>query len=106
MEIVHYSPYLLGPDTGSGNSMRAWCEAMTRVGARVRALHDATQARRAAPEGVPVEGVDHRLNGRVRIPVGLQEQYRPLMFSLFTAGGRCGTSRRVVRRHPREPATS
>jgi glycosyltransferase involved in cell wall biosynthesis len=74
VEIVHYSPYLLGPDTGSGNSMRAWCEATAKIGVPVRALHDPTQARRAAPQGVDVEGVEHRFNGRVRIPVRLKEQ--------------------------------
>jgi glycosyltransferase involved in cell wall biosynthesis len=56
--------------------MRAWCEALSRVGARVRAFHDPAQARRAAPEGVAIEGVDHRFDGRVRIPVGLRARMR------------------------------
>ena len=54
--------------------MRAWCEAMSRLGARVRALHDPAQARLAAPDGVAVENVAHRFDGRLRVPIRLRER--------------------------------
>ena len=72
MDIVQYSPYFLAGDTGSGNSMRGWCEALSRQGMHVTVLVDEKMTPRAAPSGIPCRPIPHRFSGRLSVPTGVR----------------------------------
>jgi glycosyltransferase involved in cell wall biosynthesis len=73
LNIVHYSPYALAGETGSGNSIRAWCEALAHQGLRVRLVVDERQIRHPPPAGISCETISHRLSGRASVPAGLRD---------------------------------
>jgi glycosyltransferase involved in cell wall biosynthesis len=76
MNIAWYSPYALAGDTGTANIMLGWCDALTKQGANVAILVDPTKMSRPAPSGVRVIEVDHRLSGRLSIPMDVRTSLR------------------------------
>src|SRR6187549_3768363 len=76
MRVVHYQPQFLGPESGTANAARGWCEALARSGTDVVALVDGTMASRAAPEGVEVVALDLAGRGRLRFPLHVPRSLR------------------------------
>ena len=71
MNFVHYQPQFLGPEAGSANAARGWCEALVRAGHHVVVLVDGDMPRpRPAPPGVETQAIRHALRGALRIPNG------------------------------------
>ena len=73
MNVVWYSPYVLAADTGSGNIMLGWCEALAQQGADVTIILDEQLRSRPAPKSVHCVALEHRRGGRLRTPKGMRE---------------------------------
>src|SRR4029453_13702595 len=65
MNIAHYSPYALSNDTGTGNSILGWCEALARRDCDVTLLVDGRLTSRPAPNGVRDVPIKHLLQRRM-----------------------------------------
>jgi glycosyltransferase involved in cell wall biosynthesis len=73
MNIAHYSPYALSKDTGTGNSILGWCEALARRDCDVTLLVDGRLTSRPAPNGVRDVPIKHLLQRRMTLPTGVRE---------------------------------
>lgn len=76
MNVVHYSPYALSRDTGTGNSILAWCEALARRGCEVTLLVDGRLNARPAPSGIKCVPIEHHFHRRMTLPTGVSEHLR------------------------------
>lgn len=70
MKVVHYQPQLRGPESGTANAGRGWCEALGRQGVEVVGLVDARDVSRPPPQGTETIALEHRFRGNLRIPRG------------------------------------
>ena len=70
MRIVHYQPQLMGPESGTANAGRGWCQALAQQGVAVVGLVDGANITRPAPLGTQTQALEHSLRGPLRIPRG------------------------------------
>ncbi|MGH9891345.1 MAG: glycosyltransferase [bacterium] len=74
MRIVHYQPQLRGPESGTSNAGRGWCEAFARQGVDVLGLVDRAAISRPSPHGTETVPLEHSLPGALRIPRGIPQR--------------------------------